>query len=252
MYTINTKASSSFKWKLLMVDDEPEVHRTARMVLSDFTYKDVGLEIIEACSAEEAKSILDKNRDIALILLDVVMETDQAGLDFIDYVRNIKKDKIVQIVLKTGQAGRFPEKDVVSAYDINNFYAKTELTADRMATMVTSALRGYELANSLKKVNKRLELELYRKKIAEAELKESESKIRRLSELQQNIIDSTDIWLHVKDRSNKIILWNKAAESISGYLFSEIEEKDNFWESLIPFEEERIRLLEEESTANSG
>lgn len=238
-----------------MVDDEPDVHRTARMVLSDFEYKGLKLEILEACSSSQAKELFDANRDTALILLDVVMETDEAGLEFINYVRNIKKNKIVQIVLKTGQAGRFPEKDVVSGYDINNFYAKTELTADKMTTMVTSALRGYELASSLKKVNKRLEHELFRKKIAEQELMESESKIRKLSELQQNIIDSTDIWLHVKDCAGKIILWNKAAESISGYLSSEIQEIQNFWETLIPSENERKRLLQEEklvSASNQG
>ncbi|MCB9481092.1 MAG: response regulator [Desulfobacteraceae bacterium] len=251
MYSIDKKSSVPVKWKVLMVDDEPEVHRTARMVLSDYSYKGIGLEIIEACSGEQAKEIMEQHRDIALILLDVVMESDEAGLDFIDYVRNKKKNKIVQIVLKTGQAGRFPEKEVVNSYDINNFYAKTELTADRMTTMVTSALRGYELANSLKKVNKRLEFELHRKKIAEAELKASESRIRKLSELQQNIIDSTDIWLHVKDISNRIILWNKAAETISGYLFSEIEQRSDFWEILIPFDDERKRIFEEESAANS-
>jgi PAS domain S-box-containing protein len=249
VYSIDKKTASAFKWKVLMVDDEPEVHRTARMVLSDFKYKGLDLEIIEACSSAEAMKIMDDNRDIALILLDVVMETDEAGLDFINYVRNIKKDKIVQIVLKTGQAGRFPEKDVVCGYDINNFYAKTELTADRMTTMVTSALRGYELASSLKKVNKRLEHELLRKKIAEKELRDSEAQVRRLSELQQNIIDSTDIWLHVKDCSDRIILWNKAAESISGYLYDEIESREDFWEILIPLAEERKRLIDQEKTA---
>lgn len=110
MYSIDKKSSVPVKWKVLMVDDEPEVHRTARMVLSDYSYKGIGLEIIEACSGEQAKEIMEQHRDIALILLDVVMESDEAGLDFIDYVRNKKKNKIVQIVLKTGQAGRFRKK----------------------------------------------------------------------------------------------------------------------------------------------
>jgi len=243
MYTKNKTIHTPAKWKVLMVDDEPEVHRTARMVLSDYSYKGIPLELIEAGSGEKAKEIIRKNPDTALILLDVVMESDEAGLRFIEYVREKLKNRIVQIVLKTGQAGRFPEREVVTDYDINNFFSKTELTADKMTTMITSALRGYELASSLKKVNKKLETELERKKIAEQELKKSESEIRRLSQLQKNIINSTDIWLHVKDSSGRIILWNKAAESISGYSKEEIADNETFWEALIPGSEDRVKLF---------
>ncbi|MGM0419080.1 MAG: ATP-binding protein [Thermodesulfobacteriota bacterium] len=247
MYTTKKTIHTPANWKVLMVDDEPEVHRTARMVLSDYTYKGIPLELIEAGSGEKAKEVIRKNPDTALILLDVVMESDEAGLRFIEYVRENLKNRIVQIVLKTGQAGRFPEREVVADYDINNFFSKTELTADKMTTMITSALRGYELASSLKKVNKKLQTELERKKIAEQELKESESQIRRLSQLQENIINSTDIWLHVKDSSGRIILWNKAAESISGYSKEEIKDNDAFWEALIPGAEERVKLFNVEN-----
>lgn len=236
------------KWKILMVDDEPEVHRATKMVLGDFKYKNCGLEIYHAYSGLEAMKILNVNNDIALVLLDVVMEADDAGLKFIEYVRNILKNRIVQIVLKTGQAGRFPEKDVVAKYDINNFYSKTDLTADKITTMVTSALRGYELSSSLKTLNRALERELEKNKLAKRVLKQSKSEIRRLSQLQQNIIKSSDIWLYAKNNEGRFIVWNDAAETISGYKDYEVIDRTDVWDFLIPCREQRKRLLEEEAS----
>ena len=60
-------------WKLLIVDDEPEVHRVTHMVLDDFQFQGRPLRLIEAHSAREAIGLLDAHPDIALVLLDVVM-----------------------------------------------------------------------------------------------------------------------------------------------------------------------------------
>lgn len=130
-------------WVMLVVDDEPDVHAFTRVALADLVYQGKALEILSAASAAEAREILAERPDIAVILLDVVMETDHAGLDL---ARDIRQDMgltDVRIVLRTGQPGQAPEREVILAFDINDYKAKTELTADRLYSAVITALRGY-------------------------------------------------------------------------------------------------------------
>ena len=82
--------------------------------------------------------------DVAAVLLDVIMETDVAGLDLVEYIRNELKNETVRIILRTGQPGQAPERRVIVDYDINDYKAKTELTADKLFTTLTAALRGFQ------------------------------------------------------------------------------------------------------------
>lgn len=136
-------------WKILICDDEKEVHTITKAVLSDFVFKHKKLEFISAYSGEEAIEILSKKNDIAMILLDVVMETDYAGLDVVRDVREKLKNKLIRIVLRTGQPGYAPEKDVILEYDIDDYKEKTELTDIKLFTTVISALRAYKYMRSL-------------------------------------------------------------------------------------------------------
>lgn len=130
-------------WKVLLVDDEPEVHEVTRLVLGNFRFEDRPLDIFSAMTAEEAKQILQEHDDIAVILLDVVMESDQAGLNLVDHIRNVMGNRNVRIVLRTGQPGQAPEHEVIVRYDINDYKEKTELTSQKLATTLFASLRSY-------------------------------------------------------------------------------------------------------------
>ena len=132
------------KIKILIVDDEEEVHKVTILALDGFDYKGRLLEIISAYSAESAKEIILKNNDIACAILDVVMESDQAGLDLTKWIRDINQNKLMRIVLRTGQPGQAPEKSVIRDYDINDYKSKTELTSQKLYTLMYTALRSYE------------------------------------------------------------------------------------------------------------
>jgi response regulator RpfG family c-di-GMP phosphodiesterase len=112
-------------------------------VLGNFRFEDRPLDILSAMTAEEAKEHLAENGDIAVILLDVVMESDQAGLKLVDYIRNEMGNKNVRIVLRTGQPGQAPEHEVIIKYDINDYKEKTELTSQKLATTLFASLRSY-------------------------------------------------------------------------------------------------------------
>lgn len=138
-------------WKVLIVDDEPEVHRVTRVTLSQFEFDGKGLDLLHAYSAREAMSLMEQQGDIALLLLDVVMETDNAGLEVVRFVRETLQNNMVRIVLRTGQPGQAPEDDVVSNFDINDYKDKTELTSQKLRTLLRASLRSYRDIRTLER-----------------------------------------------------------------------------------------------------
>jgi response regulator RpfG family c-di-GMP phosphodiesterase len=130
-------------WKVMIVDDDEAVHQVTQLVLGDFRFEDRPLEFIHAYSGREALETVQQHPDTALMLLDVVMETDQAGLELVRKIREQLRNHLVRIILRTGEPGQAPEEKVIVDYDINGYKEKTELTAQRLFTTVYSALRSY-------------------------------------------------------------------------------------------------------------
>jgi response regulator RpfG family c-di-GMP phosphodiesterase len=138
-------------WRVLIVDDDQDVHAVTRLALRNVSFKGRELELFSAYSGREAYEILRDTPDIALVLLDVVMETDDAGLLLARRIREELHNAIVRVVLRTGQPGQAPEQRVIIEYDINDYKAKTELTTQKLFTTVISALRAYESLNMLER-----------------------------------------------------------------------------------------------------
>jgi len=141
---VDAPAASVRPWLILIVDDDPEVHAMTRLVMKKFIYRGRTVQFHSAYSAEEALGILRNDPGIAMILLDVVMETDDAGLRLVPRIRDELGNSQVRIILRTGQPGQAPEDDVIHGYDINDYKAKTELTAQKLGTATVAALRSYE------------------------------------------------------------------------------------------------------------
>ncbi|MFY9179297.1 MAG: response regulator [Venatoribacter sp.] len=169
---------------ILVVDDDPTVIEVSRLVLSHFRFQQSRLKLIEAHSAKDAKIILQQRTDIALILLDVVMEQDDSGLALVNYIRNELNNHRIRILLRTGQPGYAPEQQVVIDYDINDYLLKSEITQARLTLSITSALRSYFdilLAEELTKKNLEAERE---KDIA---TRASEAKTRYFAHLSHEL-----------------------------------------------------------------
>lgn len=130
-------------WKVLIVDDEEEVHSITTLVLKNFSYDGKGLHFLHAYSGAEAKDIITKHPDTAVILLDVVMESNNSGLECVEYVRKVINNPFVRIILRTGQPGQAPEERVIVEYDINDYKEKTELSSQKLFTVMVSSLRTY-------------------------------------------------------------------------------------------------------------
>ncbi|HEY6258146.1 MAG TPA: DUF3369 domain-containing protein [Xanthobacteraceae bacterium] len=145
-------------WKVAVIDDDAAVHEGTRFALYDYSLHGQGIEIISAHSAAEGRELMRTVRDVAVVLLDVVMETDDAGLKLVDFIRTQLKNEAVRIILRTGQPGQAPERQVIVDYDINDYKAKTELTADKLFTSLTAALRSYQQIQRMVETRRGLEM----------------------------------------------------------------------------------------------
>src|ERR1700744_5646218 len=146
------------KWKIAVIDDDQAVHEGTRFALSDYVLNGSGIELLSAHSAEEGRALLRDHPEVAVVLLDVVMESDTAGLDLVGFIREELKNETVRIILRTGQPGQAPERRVIVDYDINDYKAKTELTADKLFTSLTAALRSYQQLERMVQTRRGLEI----------------------------------------------------------------------------------------------
>jgi signal transduction histidine kinase/FixJ family two-component response regulator len=134
---------SSPIWQILICDDDPSVHAVTKLALEEFKFEGKELKIISAFSGAEGIKTIEQNPDIAVILQDVIMETNDAGLQAVKYIREVLQNQLVRIILRTGQPGDFPESSVILNYDINDYKTKTELTEQKLFTALISSLRAY-------------------------------------------------------------------------------------------------------------
>jgi len=131
-------------WPVLVVDDEPDVHAMTSLILEDVRYRDRPLGLLHAGSAAEARALLTRHRGIAVAVIDVVMEADHAGLDLIRAIRQELGNTDIRLILRIGQPGQAPQRQVILDYDINDYRSKAELSSDDLVISVIAALRSYE------------------------------------------------------------------------------------------------------------
>ena len=136
-------SKSQKKWRILVIDDDDSVHQVTKLVLADAEIENRQLEIVSVYSMEEAKKKLLEDSDFCMAFVDVVMETDHAGLELVQWIREDLKNQSIRLVLRTGQAGTAPEAKVIKDYDINDYKEKTDFTSNKMITTVYASIRAY-------------------------------------------------------------------------------------------------------------
>ena len=187
------------KWRVLVVDDDRDIHTTTEIAMDSTILAGRRLEFLHAYSASEAREILARESDIAAILLDVVMESEDAGLKLVQHIREQLQLNDVRIILRTGQPGTAPEMDVIRNYDINDYRTKSELTRTKLCTTLTSAIRSYEQLHASNQA--RIQL---------AAAKEE-------GEMRFRFIAATTLEaMIVTDEDHCIVFWNEGAEKIFG------------------------------------
>jgi DNA-binding MarR family transcriptional regulator/CheY-like chemotaxis protein len=177
-----------YSWKILIVDDDPEVHAITQLALRDVVFEGKSLTFLSAYSAQDAKHLIQAHPDTAVIFLDVVMETDDAGLHLVHYIRKVLGNAWVRIILRTGQPGQAPENVVAVNYGIDDYKVKTELTAQKLTISVITALRAFSTLMTLLELSRGLESKIIQHKKTEIDLRMSEmSAIAKVQQLEQSL-----------------------------------------------------------------
>ncbi|KFI07752.1 EAL domain-containing protein [Massilia sp. BSC265] len=143
------RTAGAATWRILVVDDDADVHSTTSFALKNVEMQGRPLEFLHAYSAREARAILEQQPDIAVVLLDVVMERPDAGLQLVRQIREELGLIEVRIILRTGQPGYAPEIEAIRGYDINDYRTKSELTRTKLYTAVAAAVRSYQQLRAL-------------------------------------------------------------------------------------------------------
>lgn len=153
-----SSSTSQPVWRVLAVDDDMDFQRATAFALSELEVLGGRIELLQAFSCREAALLLGRERDIALVLLDVVMETEDAGLRLIKALREVIGNSETRVVLLTGEPGRAPAHEVMRDYDINDYWTKSELSAERLLTVLTAAVRGYVQLKTLASARRGLQM----------------------------------------------------------------------------------------------
>lgn len=202
-------------WKILIVDDDVEVHTVTRLALSDFTFADRSLAFLSAYSAQDAKPLLQAHPDIAIVLLDVVMEREDAGLLLVKFIREDLKNSLVRIILRTGQPGQAPEAFVATHYSIDDYKTKTELTVQKLSTTIVTALRAFSTLTNLLDWSRELEAKIIQHKQTELELRMNEmSAIEKVQELERSLQEIRQAQLQSL-RSSDVNLLNQMVTDVA-------------------------------------
>jgi len=199
-------------WKILVVDDDKDIHSLTNLLLQNLEFKKKGFRVFDAYSASEAKKIIKKHPDIQIILLDVVMETPDAGLEFVKYIRQELKNHFTRIIIRTGQPGLAPHSQIFNSYDINNYTSKIELSADGFSMLILSEIKNYyKQIESTDFEKQRLVEELSEHKQIEQLLIESETQFKTL-------MDYAVGWEYWITENGKIKYSSPSCKKITGYL----------------------------------
>ncbi len=187
-------------WVVLVVDDDPGIHDMTELLLRDLTFQGRPFRLLGAASAAEARAVIASHPEIHVVLLDVVMETDDAGLVLVRDIRSGMGDDRLRIILRTGQPGNEPEHDIMARYDINDYRTKTELTAQRLSSVLIAALRSWSQIDTVLKASDLLEA-----RVAERtrELEQARAFAERLVEVIPN-----PVWC--RDDDGRYRLHNRA------------------------------------------
>lgn len=150
------RPTASPPWTVLVVDDDASVLAITRLALRGLTIDGAPLLLLEAFDATEARAILKSRTDVSLVITDVVMEDEQAGLDLVRWIRTQDRLQQCRLVIRTGQPGRAPELQVLQDLDINDYWPKTEMTAHRMRTLLVGLVRSFRDLRRLERKNREL------------------------------------------------------------------------------------------------
>lgn len=155
-------------WLVLVVDDEDSMREMIRIWLRDLTYQGRPVEVLEATSKLEALQVLRRTPEVAVVLLDQVLEGPNDGIETALYIRRTLGLRETRVILNTALDQALPKLDVLQREEVNDIQYKNELSLQKLQALVITNLRNYRdlinlrvseaLSTRLMQVNNRLQV----------------------------------------------------------------------------------------------
>lgn len=225
-------------WKILVVDDQDEVHRVTRLALKGMKFLGRPVQFLDAFTAAGAEKVLTENPDVALALIDVVMEKESSGLELVRTIREKMGNHLIRIVLRTGLPDVAPEKEIIEKYDINDYRSKTELTATRLFSIVLSSLRTFALLFELEW--KRLEYQHLNEHLEKA-VEERTAELRNKEEMMRSIMDaSLTPLVIIRICGGQVMFVNRKGAELYGASVEEVIGRRDYLQFEDPLEQHRL------------
>lgn len=165
LFAFNGEVDASFDhtsnrsvWRILIAGDEEGVRETIKYALCDVEVCGRKIEFHDAYNSEMTLRLLESIPDVAVLLLDIVMEKANVGLDLISVIRNDLKMSDVRIVLRGDESNKIPSMDIIRDYDINDCQFKHELTQEKLFILMTSSIRAYKQICTIQNSKRGLDL----------------------------------------------------------------------------------------------
>ena len=212
----NAIQGADTSWKIILVDDDADVHSTTPLSLEHLTFAGKPLIFVSADCAEEARQLIATNPDTAAILLDGKLGTTAASLQLVEEIRERLNNQLVRIIFIADRLEEYPDISVIINSDIHDCLTKVELTREKLAIAILGALKSYKNLKDIAELRQQLEQLETRDRASSDELfRESHEQFKRILEIADDAIISVD-------ETQKIQLFNRGAEKIFGYKAAEI------------------------------
>jgi PAS domain S-box-containing protein len=219
------------KWKILIVDNDKDTLFMAQAQLSNYMFEGKGIELFTAKSGNEAKKILLKNKDIAFIVLDVVMKPNHKGLDLVRYIREELKDQKTRIMICTQSTEEIPEQLLIREFDINDYETKTNLTPEKLISKITLGLKAYKTIDNFLKLEKNYAIESEKFKQIKNQFIETNSELEQIKDKVNENLLKLEITLESGKADNwemnlntGTLTYSKRWARLLGYEHGEVEE----------------------------
>jgi len=105
-------------WQILSIDTTASANNTIKKTLDGFHFLNKDMLVLQAESTAQAKHILSKHSDIALVLLNT-MDEKLESLELIQYIRINLENYRVRIILRTGYPDVLPDIRLIEEYEVD-------------------------------------------------------------------------------------------------------------------------------------